>query len=115
MKYKFKCPLIRCSVQLVTGDRSQLKNIDGIDEKDNFDCFCSEVYGKTDGTIKYFLVWINNNQDYNGMVHETIHLVKKIFEVTNIPFNAENEEIIAYYQNYWVRTFWNKMSKNIKS
>ncbi|GAI51578.1 unnamed protein product [marine sediment metagenome] len=47
------------------------------------------------------------------MVHETLHLVVRIFEQGGIPFNSENEEIIAYYQNYWIGKFWDKMSKFI--
>ena len=112
MKYKFICPLIRCQVILLMGDRKLLKEYDPDDKRDCFGALCKEVEYES-GEIGY-LVWVQGPSEYNTMVHETIHLVQRIFKNTKIPFTAENEEIIAYYQNYWVRKFWHVMGNFIE-
>lgn len=113
MIYKFKCPLFRIKVLLVTGDKKQLAKYTE-DFGDN--CYNAEthtIYDKK-SIIDGFLIWIKDPMDYHGLIHETIHLLKRIFECVGIPLTLENEEMIAYYQNYWARKFWHKMSKNLK-
>ncbi len=107
------CPLFRVPVYLILGDKKQLESIT---ENHRESCFNAEhhiLYDDKD-IVKGFLIWLEIKDDYMGMVHETIHLVKGIFETVGIPFNSENHEIIAYYQNYWTRKFWDKMSKFVK-
>jgi hypothetical protein len=121
MKYKFVCPLFRITVYLVTGDKKQLKSFHCY-EPDYHDAethFVEVEKFDKDGSTEsikdtWLLVWLNGNFDYNGMVHETVHLVKRIFGIMGIAFNETNDEMIAYYQNYWVRKFWHKMSSNKK-
>lgn len=120
MKYKFICPIFQIKVYLVIGDKKQLKSFHCYEE-DYHDAECHNIEVEeinSDGSEgiknRHLLVWIKENEDYHGMVHETVHLVKRIFEIMGIPFNDNNDEIIAYYQNYWVRKFWHKMGKFVK-
>jgi len=120
MKYKFICPLFQIGVYLILGDKKQLKSFDCYEEDcHDAECHTLDIEKYDDKGNLYFksrklLVWIQDEDDYYAIVHETVHLVKRIFEIMGIPFNEENDEMIAYYQNYWVRTFWHKMSKFIK-
>jgi len=113
-KFKFICPIFRVEVILYLGDKKQLKvySLDYSINKDSLaECL---LYSDKDDTPLGLVVWVKDEVDYYSMVHETLHLVKRIFELKNIPFDSENDEMIAYYQGYWVRKFWNKMSKFIK-
>jgi len=112
-KFKFICPIFRQEIMLILGDVKQLKNVPDLVNYEGLIAFCHTVLDKEE-TVDYFLVWVAEPTDYNSMVHETVHLVKRIFQAVNVPFNSDNDEIIAYYQNYWVRKFWNKMSEFIK-
>ena len=114
MKYKLICPLFQVKVLLVSGDKKQLeKFVDDFGDNEH-DAECHTIYDKA-SKIDGFLVWIKDPMDYNGIVHETMHLIKRIFECMGIPFNLENDEIMAYYQNYWVRKFWHKINlKEVK-
>ena len=68
-----------------------------------------------DEAINYLCDWYKEDKiDYDSMIHETVHLVRRIFDKKGIPFNSNNDEMIAYYQNYWIKKFWDKMSKFIK-
>ena len=111
MKYKFECPLTQIPVTLILGRKDQLRKIVSDNVSDN--CHDAEVCVLSDKNdiVKGILVWILDSTAFYSMVHETVHLVQDIFEITGIPFDANNQEIIAYYQNFWVRKFWNKMSK----
>jgi predicted CoA-binding protein len=51
-----------------------------------------------------------------------IHLVVDIFRDSGMPFNTQNEEVIAYFQTHWFRQLWHQMGlwneediKNAKS
>ena len=112
-KFKFICPIFRQEIRFILGDIKQLKNVPDLIDYKNLIAFCHTVLDEG-GNVDYFLVWVAESVDYNSMVHETVHLVKRMFTAVNIPFNSDNDEIIAYYQNYWVRKFWNKMSKFVK-
>lgn len=111
MKHKFICPLFRIEIRLYAGDKSKFKILD--DSDNNYSAITSTIT-KNNDELDYFLVWVEKPDSYYDMVHETLHLTKRIFELVGVPFDKDNDEIIAYYQNYWVRTFWHKMSKNIK-
>jgi len=119
-KYKFSCPLFQIRVYLVVGDKKQLEAFHVYDENyHDAECHSIEVEeiesdGSTGLKSRHLLVWVKEHDDYYGMVHETVHLVKRIFEIMGIPFNEENDEIIAYYQNYWVRKFWRVMANLIE-
>jgi len=120
MRYKFICPLFKIAVWLVLGDKKQLKTFDCYEEGlHDAECHTLDIErydknGELCFQTRRLLVWVETKNDWDAMVHETVHLVKRIFEIMGIPFTPENDEIIAYYQNYWVRTFWHKMSKEIK-
>ena len=112
-KFKFICPIFRIEVILILGDKKQLVNIVGnYEPKEHHNAEC--ILKKDGNLVTGIFVWVEERDDYFSIVHETIHLARIVFQVMNIPFNSDNEEIIAYYQNYWVRKFWNKMSKFIK-
>jgi hypothetical protein len=113
VKYKFKCPLFRVKVLLVIGDKKQLEKIVEDFGENYHDAECHTIYDNK-CKIKGFLLWIEDPNDYHALVHESMHLLKRIFECINIPFTTDNDEIMAYYQCYWVRKFWNKMSLQIE-
>jgi len=113
-KFKFICPVFRVEVILALGDMKKIKEFSAdysLHEDSIGECL---LITSEDDTPRGFVIWIKDKIDYNSMVHETLHLVKRIFQIKGVPFNSDNDEIIAYYQNYWVRKFWNKMSKFIE-
>ena len=55
--------------------------------------------------IKY-VVRLANRKDFYGLLHECVHLVKAIFRDRGIPFTGENDEVIAYYMNFWFVILW---------
>jgi hypothetical protein len=112
-KFKFLCPIFGIEVFLILGDKKQLKSITENSEEGCFGAETHILYDDKD-IVKGFLVWLEKKDNYYGMVHETLHLVKGIFKTVQISFNEDNDEIIAYYQEYWVKKFWSKMSKFIE-
>ena len=115
-RFYFVCPIFKVDVCLNLGtiDREKppvIFNAEYIPKEDSIaECTAIENDKKT---ILAFHVWVKDKTDYYSMVHETLHLVEYILSKKGIPFNSENQELIAYYQGYWVRKFWNKMSKFI--
>ena len=114
-RFKLRCPLFNDDIYLLVGSK----------EKAN--AFCKDLnltdkhLGKTAEIAdtnsmlpEGFLIWVKEPGMYHTMVHECIHLVNKIFQYHGIPFNSENDEIIAYYQNYWVKKFWHIMGNLIE-
>jgi hypothetical protein len=116
MKFKFDCPIFRIDVFLVIGKRKEAESFCNDLKEYGLDDDCAggvwEIEDK-DTKNKSFLVWVDGMNQYHNMVHETLHLTRKIFGMHGVEFNSDNDEIIAYYQNYWVRKFWNKMSKYV--
>ncbi|MHA1402007.1 MAG: hypothetical protein ACTSQE_16790 [Candidatus Heimdallarchaeaceae archaeon] len=99
---------------MIIGDKEIAKKFcDGLDLTSRHNGKCAEIKDKING-ISGFLVWIDKPENYYTIVHECLHLTKIIFMYHGVPFNSENDEFIAYYQNYWVRKFWHKMSKFVK-
>ena len=114
MKYKFICPIFRDEIFLFTADIEKLnKFCPEIEIATNQNGAFYEIRNKSTD-VTGLLVWVDKSDNYNTMVHECLHLVRAVFKNHGVPFNSKNDEIIAYYQNYWVRTFWHKMSKEIK-
>lgn len=113
-KFKFMCPIFEIEIILYLGDKKQIKEYSldyNVMKNSLAECL---LYSDEDNNPLGLVIWIKNKTDYHSMVHETLHLVRRIFEIKGIPFDSDNDEIIAYYQNYWVRKFWNKMGKFIK-
>lgn len=108
------CPIFGIKVCLNLGEIRPMKvfGAEYIPLKDSI-AESTVIKNKDEVEIAYS-VWIKNKTDCYSMVHETIHLVKNIFDKKGILFNSENHELIAYYQGYWVRKFWDKMSNFIK-
>ena len=111
MKYKFICPIFDCDVHLIIGDKSEALKFCDLELTNNHVGKCIEIYDKKTKKSLGYLVWVKDKKNFYIMVHETVHLTKQIFETHNIPFTPENDELIAYYQNYWIRRFWKVMSK----
>ena len=116
-KFNFVCPIFKVDVCLNLGEINKEKppkifNAEYIPKEDSL-AECTIITNDNGVELAYH-VWIKDKTDYHSMVHETVHLVEYILKKKNIPFSSENQELIAYYQNYWVRKFWNKMGKFIK-
>lgn len=57
-------------------------------------------------TFVEYLIHLDDRNAFYDLIHETVHLVKRIFIDRNIPFNETNDETIAYYQTYWFKRIW---------
>lgn len=69
-----------------------------------------------DGTIyRRYRICLENKKDFYTLLHETVHLVEKIFSDRGIPFTSENSEIIAYYQTYWFKQIWRKINEKLQN
>lgn len=77
-------------------------------QKGLFSCSVETVM---DGEYPVYVMKLSNKNDFYGLVHESLHLVKSIFRDRQIPFTPENDETIAYYQSWWVRKLWHEMHK----
>lgn len=83
---------------------------------------CVIDYVENGENRKIFLVWVEDADDIFTIMHESLHLVVRIFEYTGAAFSGDNEETIARYQEFWARKFTEapmrpkrKLRKNIKS
>lgn len=73
-----------------------------------------EDYKSRGKTFRKYIVWIGSREDFYCLMHECFHLVKKIFEDRDIPFTAENDEVIAYYYSYLFKKLWRTCHRNRK-
>jgi len=106
-KFKFICPIFGVEVVLCLGARNVFYFPGSAAGR------AGQVIESVDNGVYKFFIWLDNPEDFYCLVHECLHLVREIFKVVGIPFNETNEEIIAYYQSYWVERLWNKISKKI--
>ena len=60
-----------------------------------------------------FAISLSDPRCLSVLVHECLHLVKGIFRERGIPFTAENDEAIAYYQEWWFEKLWQKCCDEI--
>jgi len=112
-RFKFICPIFQDEIFLFIGEKEKAEQFcGGLNLTTNHRGKVVEMFN-SDETRTGFLVWVDCFKNYHTMVHETLHLTGLIFKFHGVPFTADNEEMIAYYQNYWVRKFWHKMSKFI--
>lgn len=109
MELKFKCPVFGAKLTVYIGAKSEFKFLDQ-SKTTGATTFIYEVE-TLDGVKKgnEYSIWISDGKNWLYLVHECLHLVKNIFEYANIPFNANNHELIAYYQTYWVKTIWEEI------
>lgn len=61
-------------------------------------------------TIMWLKQW-----DMATLVHETTHLVLALLEQLRIPSGRDNTEVVAYYFEYWYKTFVRAHKKALKS
>ncbi len=112
LKVKFVCPIFKDDVWLMTGNPKAAEAFcKGLKLTKAHRGKCVDLADDKDELPSGFLIWIDSSENFYTMVHETLHLVRTVFEYHGVPFNQENDEFIASYQNYWVRKFWNTMSK----
>ena len=115
-KFNFRCPLFEIDVNLIIGEREDVERFaHNLNLNEYVAGGCWEIENTIgENKARSFLIWICDKENLGHMVHETLHLTKMIFDCYGVLFNSANDEIIAYYQNYWVRKFWNKMCKFVK-
>lgn len=70
-----------------------------------------EKKDKKGNLILRHVMILENRKDFYTLMHECLHLVKGIFVDRGIPFSAENDEAVAYYQEYWFKRIWREISK----
>ncbi|MEK9207719.1 MAG: hypothetical protein AAB922_04505, partial [Patescibacteria group bacterium] len=68
-------------------------------------CWVQREEDQKDHTVTY-IVYMENKDDFYGLLHECLHLVKLVFIDRQIPFVSENDEAIAYYLCWWFKTLW---------
>lgn len=73
-----------------------------IGQDDNYNGFHIDITGG-----KGSIVWLENKKDFYTLMHESVHLVRTIFEQLGITTDLSVEdEMFAYYQIYWFKTLW---------
>ena len=114
----WKCPIYRVTVHFLTGDSKKAEKFcKGLALEDGWAAggvWEIEKKNKDNMIEKEFLVWIEDKTNFFYMVHETAHLVQRIFEFVGVTYSQTNKEAIAYYQEYWVRKFWHVMDKKVE-
>lgn len=56
--------------------------------------------------LRRYHVHLDDNRDFYALVHECHHLVYRILRDRNI---EASDELLAYYQSYWVKTIWREI------
>ena len=89
------------------------KNIADDEFYDNMDGSISliDTQEKDGGKTREYLLWIRQKRDFYALMHETLHLVRHILADRGIPFDSNNDEVIAYYHTFWFRKLWRTMNK----
>ena len=64
------------------------------------------------GVYEYYL-WVEEKDGFYTLSHEIIHLVAQVLDRVGIPFFEGNEELVAYYHEYWMRKLWHIMGKDL--
>lgn len=84
-------------------------------EKPKNDIWCGSSHTEQkktkNGTFVRYVLTLENKKDFYVLIHECLHLVRRIFTDRDIPFNETNDELIAYYQSYLVKRIWKYLSK----
>lgn len=65
------------------------------------------------GEQTIYLLWMES-ANVSTLIHECLHLVKRILTDRGIPYNETNDELMAYYQDYWFGTIWKYLKKENK-
>ena len=119
---KFRCPIYGVTVFLVWGEfevlrRFLLKHFNLIaDEKiPELGSVASEIHPKT-GVTQFIIYTVNKSYKKNStkdeiQVHETFHLVKRIFDWIGIGLCDDSEEAWSHYQEYWYKIFKETLKK----
>lgn len=58
-----------------------------------------------------FAIWVEKPEDYSVVAHECLHLAGKILDTRGVPVSKKNDEVLAYYQGYWIEKFWKFLSR----
>ena len=94
MRRKFYDCLFMAKVLVTTGDEFHSPGFDAYTD--------TEV---KDGVRRYH-VHLDDSRDFYTLVHECCHLVHRIFRDRDMELS---EEVLAYYQTYWVKTIWREI------
>lgn len=68
-------------------------------------------FTKDDGTVERSYILRIEENDFYTLSHECLHLVRHILTDRGVPFRPENDEVIAYYQGYWLKRLWRLTNK----
>ena len=55
-------------------------------------------------------MWVHEPK-FSIIAHECVHIASIVFEDRSIPFTSKNDEIIAYYIEFWVRNIENYLNR----
>ena len=116
LHYVYRDPVFQVDVHLRTGSRKKVEkfcNNLNINDYNAAGCWTMEIV-KKDGRQSAYLIWLRDKTNYYHLAHEALHLVKMIFKDRGIEFTSDNDEMIAYYQEYWLRRFWGSISRSRK-
>jgi len=117
---KFRCPIYGATVYLVWGTNKDLAdflskhfNVVEEDPSPEIGSVSSEIHPKAN--VEQFILYTvnknykNNNTKDEILVHETFHLVKRIFKWIGLSLSDDSEEAWAHYQGYWYSLFKNTL------
>lgn len=63
------------------------------------------------GLIREYGLHLDSKKDFYGLMHECLHLATNVMVDRGIPFDKDNDEVIAYYQLYWFKRLWRAINK----
>ncbi len=88
-------------------------NINGLPDCYHLQGFVDTMERKLKGGEKEisYIVWIENKNGFYTLIHEIVHLITRIFTDRSIPISKGNDEIFAYYQNWWFKKLWRIMNQ----
>jgi len=102
-KYKFYDKIYFATVIVKVGEP--------LDKLRNAGMTTLDIDNKKGGTKRYYLINLDNKKDFYSLMHECLHLVRRIFDDRGVEFRAENDEAIAYYFMYWFKQIWRRINK----
>ncbi len=87
-----------------------------LDELDTFNETCegslstADYKDKQGRKFRDYIIWVENKKGFYALLHETLHLVRHIFDDRGVPFRSENDESIAYYHMWWFKKLWRTLN-----
>lgn len=106
MNKRFSCPLTKQTVNLY-----YLDNTEDLSKKHNLPDTSKVKAFVFSNEGSFHVVFLKQYYTTGTLVHETVHLVNFIFEHIGQRLDSINDEIQAYYTQYWFEKFYKEIEK----